>query len=715
MTKNAKGANKTAATKKVADIMSRNVVTMRPDQSVSAAAKLMAKKNVSSVIVTENKVPIGIVTETDLVRKVVAAEKYKTQIPLSKIMSSPVISVPQDTTFANASSIMNEKSIKKLAIVDDGQIVGVITQTDILKAFETLLKEQTNLVKKQLEGTNQRLKEMHNEISHVSGEATLSDLAKNQFLASMSHEIRTPLNAIIGLSEVLAEEILTEEQSSHIGIIRESAQNMLVLINDILDFSKIEAGKFDIEIAECSLEHLLAVVESLMRPQAIQKGLDFGIFQNGELPARIKTDNLRLRQCLINLINNAIDFTDNGHVHVNIRLETINDQSYIRFDVEDTGTGISDEDQKKIFEQFSQLNTLPGRRRRGAGLGLTITKKLVSLLGGDVSVTSRVGSGSTFSLTIPVGVDAQTQQPLRSTDQLDKLKHEQRTLEQKQFSGRVLVAEDTPTNQTLIRLLLEKLGLEVTITQDGKEAVEAALSQDFDMVMMDIQMPVMNGHDATKKLRKEGYTKPIVAVTAHAMKGDKEKCLASGCNDYLSKPINRKELVEIIGKYLPQKTKDLSEKVDSVTAEVKELTQMCKNTGDASAESNGTLPADNLVDWESVMSICDDEDVIKQVVEMFLKDSPKCLNSLAEAIKSANPKHIKMYAHSMKGASIQIGAKRLSDIALKLEHAGRDKDMEHVPEMFNELQDEYSKLTLFLSQPNWIELAKNGQSRNPHK
>lgn len=710
MRKNTKGADKAAVTKKVADIMSRDVVTMRPDQSVSAAAKLMAKKNISSVIIAQENTPAGIVTETDLVRKVVAAEQHKTKIKLSQIMSTPVISVKQDTTLANASSIMNEKSIKKLVITENGQIAGVVTQTDILKAFETLLKEQTDLVKKQLEGTNQKLKEMHNEISHASGEAILSDLTKSQFLASMSHEIRTPLNAIIGLSEVLAEEILNEEQSSHIGIIRESAQNMLVLINDILDFSKIEAGKFDIEIAECSLEHLLAVVESLMRPQAIQKGLDFGIFQNGELPVRIKTDNLRLRQCLINLINNAIDFTDNGHVYVNIRPETINSQLHLRFDVEDTGTGISDEDQKKIFEQFSQINTLPGRRRRGAGLGLTITKKLVNLLGGDVSVISKVGSGSTFSLTIPVGVDVQTQQSFRSIDQLDKLKHEQRTPEQKQFSGRVLVAEDTPTNQTLIRLLLEKLGLEVVITQDGKEAVEAAMSQDFDMVMMDIQMPVMNGHDATKKLRKEGYTKPIVAVTAHAMKGDKEKCLASGCNDYLSKPINRKELVEIIGKYLPQKTEDLSEKVDSVTAEVKELTQMCGATGDTPAESNGTLPADNLIDWDSVMSICDDEDVIKQVVEMFLKDSPKCLNSLAEAIKSANPKHIKMYAHSMKGASIQIGAKKLSDIALKLEHAGRDKDMEHVPAMFNELQDEYSKLTLFLSQPNWIELAKNGLS-----
>jgi signal transduction histidine kinase/CheY-like chemotaxis protein/HPt (histidine-containing phosphotransfer) domain-containing protein len=713
MTKNAKGADKAAATKKVADIMSTDVVTMRPDQSVSAAAKLMAKKNVSSVIIVQENAPVGIVTETDLVRKVVAAEQHKTQTLLSQIMSTPVISVQQDTTLAKASGLMSEKSIKKLAVTDDGQIVGVVTQTDILKSVEVLLKEQTGLVKNQLENANQKLKEMHNEISHASGEATLSDLAKNQFLASMSHEIRTPLNAIIGLSEVLAEEILTEEQSSHIGIIRESAQNMLVLINDILDFSKIEAGKFDIEVAECSLEHLLAVVESLMRPQAIQKGLDFGIFQRGELPTRIKTDNLRLRQCLINLINNAIDFTDSGHVHVNIQLETINDQPHIRFDIEDTGIGISDEDQKKIFEQFSQVNTLPRRRRRGAGLGLTITKKLVNLLGGDVTVTSKVGTGSTFSLTIPAGVDVQAQPSFSSTDQLSKLRRERHAPEQKQFSGRVLVAEDTPTNQTLIRLLLEKLGLDVTITQDGKETVEAALSQDFDMVLMDIQMPVMSGFDATKKLRKEGYTKPIVAVTAHAMKGDKEKCLAAGCNDYLPKPINRKELAEIVERHLPQKTESLSEKVDSVTAEVKELAQMCEAAGDTSAKSagaNGTLPADNLIDWDSVMSICNDEAVIKQVVEMFLKDSPKCLNSLAEAIKSANPKHIKMYAHSMKGASLQIGAKKLGNIALKLEHAGRDKDMEHVPAMFNELQDEYSKLTLFLSQPNWIELARNGQS-----
>lgn len=703
--------NKTAPAKTAADIMNKNVITVGPQENICAAAKLMADKDIGSVVVLNDKEPIGIITERDLTRKVAAKQLDYSKTNVEQVMSSPLICVSGDLSLAKASQMMREKSIKRLVVTCDRNLIGIVTQTDILEATKKILQKQASHTQEKLQQSYRDIQQIAMEANQAARETMLSSLTNNHFVASMSHEIRTPLNAIIGLSEVLSDDNMSEEQKNHVAIIRESAQNMLVLINDILDFSKIEAGKFDIEIGECSLEHLLAVVESLMRPRVIEKGLEFEIYHQTELPAVIKTDNLRLRQCLMNFINNAIDFTEKGHVHLNVNLEEINNQPHIKFDVEDTGIGIAPERLENIFEQFTQAHQLQNRSRRGTGLGLAITKKLATLLGGTVSVKSKVGAGSTFTLVIPAGVDAQSQQTYNKHGQITNLRTEKKAPIEKRFKGHVLVAEDTPTNQTLIRLLLEKLGMTVVMTQDGNEAVKAALSQEFDLVLMDIQMPHMNGYDATKQLRKQGYNKPIIAVTAHAMQGDKEKCLAAGCDDYISKPIDRNQLTEILTKYISDND-NLSKKLDSVTNQVKELTQICSSTGEnimEQANVNGTLSADELIDWNAMMNICDDESVIQQVVEMFRNDSPKCVQSLAEAIKSANPKFIKMYAHSLKGASLQIGAKRLGEIAYKLECAGRDKLMDRIPNLFNELQDEYSKLTLFLSQPNWMELAKNSK------
>jgi CheY-like chemotaxis protein/HPt (histidine-containing phosphotransfer) domain-containing protein len=377
--------------------------------------------------------------------------------------------------------------------------------------------------------------------------------------------------------------------------------------------------------------------------------------------------------------------------------------------VEDTGVGIAAEDIEKIFENFSSSYT---HRQKGTGLGLAITQRIVSLLSGTITVNSKIGCGSTFSLIIPTGVSQNTEIFTHKPEQNQEPTAKPRCPDQNQFSGRVLVAEDTPTNQTLIRILLEKMGLNIVMTQDGEEAVKAATEQEFDLVLMDIQMPRMDGYDAAKQLRKQGFKKPIVAVTAHAMNGDREKCVEAGCDDYLPKPIDRHHLIDIITKYLTPQANDLGEKIDSVKTQIQELTQMCAPQNDSIVEtpkSSEILPADQLIDWSEIMNICDDESVIKEVVDMYRNDSPKCLQSLAESIKAANPKLIKMYAHSLKGASLQIGAKRLGDIAYKLECAGRDKDMDNIPELFNKLQDEYSKLALFLSQPNWMELAKKSQ------
>ncbi|MBW8035066.1 MAG: response regulator [Planctomycetes bacterium] len=389
------------------------------------------------------------------------------------------------------------------------------------------------------------------EISKEYAEA--ANKAKSQFLANMSHEIRTPMNAIMGFSDILSEESPTKKQSEYIDIICNSSKHLLQIIDDILDFSKIEAGKLDIESQEYSVNRLLSTIESMMQSLAKNKGLEFEVRTNTDLPANIITDSGRLRQCLINLVNNAIKFTKAGHVHLNIALEEQNDQPYIRFDVEDTGIGIPDKMREDIFKPFTQADESHTRKYGGTGLGLSITKRLVHLLGGRLSLTSHQGEGSVFSFAIPAGLDVTKQRLLDRDSTIEQTDNSAEDTEQPEFSGHILVAEDVKTNQVLIETLLSKMGIDVTIAADGNEALKEALKQEFDLILMDIQMPRMNGYEATDALRKEGITTPVIALTANAMKGDDIKCLEAGCDGYLAKPIDRDQLIEMLDKYLSVK------------------------------------------------------------------------------------------------------------------------------------------------------------------
>lgn len=394
-------------------------------------------------------------------------------------------------------------------------------------------------------------------------DAEAATKSKGQFLASMSHEIRTPMNSIIGFSDILADEELTDQQNDHVNMIRNSGKHLLQLINDILDFSKIEAGKLDIEMAECSLEQIFSTIESMMQPLIKDKNLEFKIQEDGSLPAHIYTDGARLQQCLINLVNNAIKFTETGYVHLNVSLELKTGEPYIRFDVEDTGIGISYEKQDKVFESFSQAESNTSQKYGGTGLGLAITKQLTELLGGEIALTSEEGKGSVFSLMIPAGLDV-TEQPFLDRSNIDKHINIGREASHYEFVGHVLVAEDVETNQVLIKSLLQRMGLEVTIVADGNEAVQKAVSSEYDLIFMDIQMPNMNGYEATKELRKKGIVIPIIALTANAMIGDDNKCIEAGCDDYLPKPLDRRQLLEKIKKYLPSHEQVLMETADSV-------------------------------------------------------------------------------------------------------------------------------------------------------
>ncbi|MBW8018050.1 MAG: response regulator, partial [Planctomycetes bacterium] len=370
-------------------------------------------------------------------------------------------------------------------------------------------------------------------------------------------------NAIIGFSDLLSDEDLTSEQQQSVSLIRESGKNLMALINDILDVSKIEAGQLSIEVIDCSLAKLLNSVGSLMRPKATEKGLEFKIVESSGLPANIRSDLTRLNQCLINLIGNAIKFTENGCVNVHVSLEEYEGKPFIRFDVEDTGIGIPPDKQEIIFESFVQADGSTNRKYGGTGLGLAVTKQLAEILGGELTLTSKEGKGSTFSLMIPTGLDVIKQPLLEKQNIVSHTDPSQNPAEQPEFSGNVLVAEDVPTNQMLIKSLLKRLGLQVTIVAEGNKALQKALTQEYDLIFIDIMLPHMNGYEVTEAIRKKGVKTLVIALTANAMKGDDKKCLEAGCDEYLAKPIDRRELVKTISKYLLSKEPALVGNADS--------------------------------------------------------------------------------------------------------------------------------------------------------
>jgi PAS domain S-box-containing protein len=385
--------------------------------------------------------------------------------------------------------------------------------------------------------------------------------AKSEFLANMSHEIRTPMTAILGFAEVLLGEPDLEQappqRAESLRTIKRNGEHLLELINDILDLSKIEAGKLDVERTVVSPIQVLQDVISLMEVRATAKGLSLGLEFLGDVPESIQSDPTRLRQVLINLVGNAIKFTETGKVHVVASVVQGPDNSnLLQVDVVDTGIGMSQAQLGRLFQPFSQADSSTTRKFGGTGLGLTISKRLAEALGGDVTVSSTLGKGSTFSVTIEIGSLNGTRwiRNASAPEKPTQATPAQEPVNLERLPCRVLLAEDGPDNQRLIGFMLKKAGAEVTTVENGQLAFEAALSADqaghpFDVVLMDMQMPIMDGYTATAKLRDAGYVGPIIALTAHAMEGDRQKCLDAGCDDYATKPIHRETFLAIIANW----------------------------------------------------------------------------------------------------------------------------------------------------------------------
>ena len=437
-----------------------------------------------------------------------------------------------------------------------------ITQHKLREAELNELLTKLDSSNAQLETTNQVLKE-------TSEKALAASRTKSEFLANMSHEIRTPMTAIIGYTDILIgnneREYASPENLEALKIIKRNGTHLLSLINDILDLSKIEAGQIDIETVETSPTAVVQEVFSLMNVRAAEKGLKFCVVWNGKIPSKINTDPLRLKQCLINLVGNAIKFTQQGSIQIVAYLDTaFPGESKFVFDIIDTGIGMTESQVSKLFTAFSQADTSMTRRFGGTGLGLFISRRLAELMGGNVSCRSTAGVGSTFSLSVATGrLDGV---PLiNPNDELDKPNHvvdeenhNEHQVESNNLTGcRVLFAEDGIDNQRLISFVLKKAGAVVTVVDNGRLAVER-LTQDgsinsdlvdpspYDIILMDMQMPEMDGYSAAALLKQKGSQVPIIALTAHAMTGEREKCLRAGCDDYATKPIDRPKLISTI-------------------------------------------------------------------------------------------------------------------------------------------------------------------------
>jgi PAS domain S-box-containing protein len=485
---------------------------------------------------------------------------------------------------------------------------------------------------------------LQSELEKARETAEAATRAKSEFLANTSHEIRTPMTAILGFTELLLEPERSEaERREYARTIQRNGDHLVSIINDVLDLSKVEAGKMVVEHLRCSPVAIVSEVCGLMRARAIEKKLGFGMQFVGPVPQTILSDPTRLRQILLNLLGNALKFTERGGVVVLttlVDLPTAPDPR-IAFSVVDTGIGMTHEEADRIFNPFTQADSSMTRRFGGTGLGLSISKRLAAMLGGDVRVTSAPGRGTTFTLTVRTG-------PLAGVPLVDGAKEVQEVEARRASSasappaeirGRLLLAEDGHDNQVLISLHLRRAGAVVEVAENGRVAVEKAAAAlaagaPFDCILMDMQMPEVDGYTATRRLRELGYRAPIVALTAHAMEGDRAKCLDAGCDQYLTKPVDRLELLA------------------AVTAMVRE-------------HRAAAIPPPPL----SVTSPLDVD--LGEIVAIFTAELPKREAAMRAALGQRDFARLATLAHQMKGAAGGYGFPAIGARAADLEHAAK--------------------------------------------
>ena len=812
-------------------------LVLRSGQAVASNSALLADRDSRAVIEAfEKKIPIY--------REDTASRQTRVFLPILLVDQALVILIQLDST--PAYQLLDkglQRSAAYAALILAGSILlGILTLRFVMRPLRRLRaqaertaveitgesisaanRDEVAAVVGVLETLTERLVKRNRELAESKAAAEAANLAKSQFLATMSHEIRTPMNGVLGMAELLRGTGLNAQQRRFADTILHSGQALLTVINDILDFSKIEAGRLELETVAFDPRELVEDTAMLLAERAHYKGLELLVDLDPDLPGTLQGDPARLRQTLVNLVGNAIKFTEQGEVVVRLRLLERGAQTVrLQIAVSDTGIGIAPADQAKIFESFTQADGSTARRFGGTGLGLAISKRLVRLMGGEIRVESAPGAGTTFWFALALarseaashpaplpradlrqarvlvvddnatnreilhhqlsgwgmreagvasgvealgtlrqaaqagaaydlaildwhmpemdglelarqiradpilnslrllmltssgpsdggpqaaaaGIDRYLPKPVRQAELRDALCRLARPTaaadpvsrrsilpgKPPRFDGRVLVAEDNPVNREVVLAMLQNLGCRTELVDDGREALDALAREPFDLVLMDCQMPVLDGFAATAAWREresaaDSRRVPIIALTADVIKGVRERCRAAGMDDYLSKPFEQAQLVAVLERWLPAAEK------------VVPALPFAPSTGATPPATPSTAPPASPLDQRALAQIRamqrpGSPDLLGKIIDLYLENSPGSLRQIRDAVAGQDGDALRQAAHSLKSSSANLGATELAAICKELEQRGRERRLENAAELLRELEVHYAR------------------------